>query len=99
MQDEMAVITARGIQYQNQLFTCTRAIAEQWFDVTSPYNMTVIPVSYQNDLLFVISEYGELLSTSRIPPSKKLTQDELIQYFTLLNQLKLEFKTIKKEKS
>ncbi|MBB3112115.1 hypothetical protein FHS18_004193 [Paenibacillus phyllosphaerae] len=98
MQAYVALITSQGIQFQNNFYTCPKAIREQWFNQTSPYYMVEIPVNYERDRLFLFLDSGEKLLTTKVH-SNKLSQTELEMYFTKLNQLKLEIRTIKHEKS
>lgn len=76
------------------------AIAEQWFNQTSSYYAIEIPVRLDDDLLYiVITDSEELIPIREVGTLNKLPQHFIEEYYTKLNQLKLELKTIKNEKS
>lgn len=90
MQNKIAVITSKGILYQNTHFTCSRAISEQWFDQASPNHMLEFQVHYEkDDLLSIVLDSGEIISLLSISENNKYSQRELDSYFTKLNELKL----------
>ncbi|REE67301.1 hypothetical protein A8990_1436 [Paenibacillus taihuensis] len=98
MENTTALITSKGIMYQNKFFTCSRAISEQWFDHGSPYYMLEIQVHSENDLLLIMLDSGEAIAVHRIPILNTHSQRELDSYFTKLNELKLVKKLLKNEK-
>ncbi|WP_308635288.1 hypothetical protein [Paenibacillus silvisoli] len=99
MENTVALITSKGIFYQNSLFTCSRAISEQWFDGASPYHMLEVQVHHENDLLSIILDSREQIPIISIPVINNYSRRELDDYFTKLNELKLVKKLIKNEKS
>lgn len=99
MRNTVAVITSQGILYQNHYYTCWRAISEQWFDQASAYFMLEIQVQIQDDILSIVLKSGELITLSIISATNKYTPNELDGYFAKLNELKLEKRSIKNDRS
>jgi len=89
MENTVALITSKGILYQNNFFTCSKAISEQWFDQASPYHMLEVQVHFENDSLSIVLDSGEVISLLTISVIKKYSQRKLDGYFSKLNELKL----------
>jgi hypothetical protein len=93
--DTMAVITSQGIYYKNKKYSCPLAISEQWFTLNSEYHLLKIPAIYsvEEEILYIILDNGELVSTFTLPNNIGLPLNELDNYFFKLNQLKQEIKS------
>ena len=93
--NSMAVITSEGICYKNKNYSCPLAISEQWFTLDSQYYLLKIPAifSVEEDILFIILDNGDLVPTFKLPNTIELPCVELNNYFSKINQLKLEIKS------
>ncbi|OCT11427.1 hypothetical protein A8709_07085 [Paenibacillus pectinilyticus] len=93
----MAEITSEGICYKNTNYSCPLAISEQWFTLNSQYYLLKMPAIYsdEDDTLYIILDNGNLVSTFKLPNIILPPSVALNDYFSKLNQLKIEHKSAK----
>lgn len=93
--NSMVEITSEGICYKDNKYSCPLAISEQWFTLDSQYYLLRIPAIYsvEDETLYIILDNGDLVSTFKLANTIELPSVELINYFSKLNQLKLEIKS------
>jgi hypothetical protein len=93
--NSMAKITSEGIFYKNTNYSCPLAISEQWFTLDSQYYLLKMPAIYsdEDETLYIILDNGDLVSTFKLPNTNVLPSVALNDYFSKLNQLKIELRS------
>lgn len=82
-----ARITEHGIEFQNRMYSCQRAIREQWF-VGSREKVQLMSVWYQTDesTIFIIDNDGEQVVCRQID-IQQYSGKRLMDYYTALQCL------------
>lgn len=95
--DSIALVTPHGIEFKGSTYSCSSAIAQQWFSPDSPYYLLRIPAVYSDitGTLTLLLDSGDVVSTSKLTILNITSEIELNNYFQKINQLKLKFKAAK----
>ncbi|MGQ7889255.1 hypothetical protein [Paenibacillus sp. WC2504] len=66
---KFALITSKGILLNNLMYTCSKAIKEQWFHHAELYGPSLIPAIYSTETTEVIKVIhdGEVLIANMLP--------------------------------
>jgi hypothetical protein len=95
-------VTARGILFRGNRFTCPRAIREQWFEKAALNKSWKIKIVYKHELdsvIYLFDEYGEHEPCYQIDNRINLSNIKLQRYFQSIQNLKAFYKMLKKSEN
>jgi len=96
---DKAIITVRGICYQDMYYSCRIAIKENWFNPSSmsekTSSITVVIEPEKNKVIAVISHTGIMHEVWKL---QELLPSENLDYFEQINLLKTSIKEKKRKR-
>lgn len=99
------IVTARGIYFRGNRFTCPRAIREQWFERAVLGKSWRVKVAYKHEIesvIYLVNDVEELEKCYLIGNSNNPSEIKLQRYFQSIQRLKTlreKFKANKNYKS
>lgn len=97
--EETATITPNGIEFNNQFYSCSRAIREQWFGPSMMVGKRIPIFYYPDDTTIIIVNHSEDREICRLVNKIHYDGERLLEYYKAMDCLKLarrKFNTIGK---
>lgn len=94
-------VTARGILFKGNRFSCPRAIREQWFEKAAFEKEWKVEIVYKHELdsvIYLVDDFGEHEPCYLIDNINNPSDIKLQRYFQSIQNLKTLRKMLKKNK-